>query len=222
MKIIMKALVGSRAHGLEGPTSDWDWRGVFVGLTSEILSLGRTVKQSKWIEGEVDDTSYEIGHFLHLATKSNPSILELFGSPEYELFTEEARGLVDLFPYLWSSDGVKNAFLGYSRNQQNKFLSPKNKEEESRRWKYAVAYIRVLYLGTTLLETGKIHTRLVDEDRINLLKSIRNGELSVGDVVDIALTEGEKLLYAYENSDKNETDLDMVNDYLLSIRRDNW
>jgi len=75
---ILKVLVGSHAHGLATAESDFDYRAVFVQPTSEILGLGHKAQNNQWIEGDIDNTSYEIGHFLFLATKSNPTILEGF------------------------------------------------------------------------------------------------------------------------------------------------
>ena len=87
---ILKALVGSRAHGLAGPDSDADYRGVFVTPTSDLLRIGQRQSDTRWVEGEkaadigtakVDDTAWELGHFLSLATHCNPTILEVFAAP---------------------------------------------------------------------------------------------------------------------------------------------
>jgi len=43
-KIILKVLVGSRAHGLANKDSDYDYRAVYVLPTSKILSLGYKYK----------------------------------------------------------------------------------------------------------------------------------------------------------------------------------
>ena len=52
MTTILKALVGSRAHGLNGPDSDWDWRGIYVQPTNEILSMGHVARSVQWLEGQ--------------------------------------------------------------------------------------------------------------------------------------------------------------------------
>ena len=69
-KLILKTVVGSRAHGLANPDSDYDYRGVFIAPTSELLKLNVRVKDTKWIEGNKDDTTYEIGKFLFSISKS--------------------------------------------------------------------------------------------------------------------------------------------------------
>ena len=221
-KLIVAALVGSRAHGLHTAFSDWDWRGVYIAPTSRILSLGVTVKQNKWVEGEVDDTSYEIGKFLHLATKSNPSILEIMACPRYKVLSNDyGKQLVDLFSHMWSSKGVFDAFGGYSKNQEKKFLDDK-KEHRERRWKYAVAYLRVLQLGTDLLATGNMSTRIHDQSFINTLTAIRNEEWSVGAVMDLATQMKERLSEAYTNNPDKQTNMEPINEFLLKVRRECW
>lgn len=39
MEAILKVIVGSQAHGLATPASDFDYRGVFVVPTKEILCV---------------------------------------------------------------------------------------------------------------------------------------------------------------------------------------
>lgn len=112
MRELLKVVVGSQAHGLAGPTSDYDYRGVFAVPTVELLKIGgEDIKHTAWIEGKDDDTSWEIGKFLFLATKCNPTILEAFLAPvvHADPFSEELRSF---FPSVWNSIGVKNAFIG--------------------------------------------------------------------------------------------------------------
>ena len=80
-KIILKVLVGSRAHGLADENSDYDYRAVYVVPTSKILSINYKYVANTWIEGKEDNTAYEIGHFLKLACNCNPTILEVLKAP---------------------------------------------------------------------------------------------------------------------------------------------
>ena len=45
---ILKVLVGSRAHGLADEDSDYDYRGVYVNATTDILSIGHKYKGNHW------------------------------------------------------------------------------------------------------------------------------------------------------------------------------
>ena len=115
--IILKVLVGSRAHGLEDENSDYDYRAVYVLPTSKILSLGYKYKGNDWIEGKEDNTAYEIGQFLHLATQCNPSILEVFKDPIMYSSLDGTK-LRDIFPYVWNPKGAFDAFVGYGLYQR--------------------------------------------------------------------------------------------------------
>lgn len=224
-KIILKALVGSRAHGLANSDSDWDWRGVFVAPTSQIVlePIGFQVKDTGWFEGtgdgvnKIDDTSYEIGKFLKMATTSNPSVLEILGSPRYEILTEEGEKLVELLPKLWSSKGVRDAFGGYAHNQVKKMLEDK----DGRRWSYAKHYIRTLLMGVDLLKTGEL-TMVVPAWAQPRLLEIKDGVWSVGKVLDWGEALNKELEEAYLDTVDKKTDMEAVKDFLIEIRKNNW
>lgn len=223
MTTILKALVGSRAHGLNREDSDWDWRGIYVQPTQEILSLGYSPRSVQWLEGKEDFTNYEIGHFLMLATKANPSVLELLVSPVAEDLSINgrhwAKELRLLFPHLYHPQDAFNAFTGYSLNQRKKLLDDK----DGRKWKYALAYIRALYCLIDLLSLGYFSLKVEDAYRLGVLKEIRDGKLSPGDVINLASSltdEASRILpKAIENSKK---DLLKVNDFLLEVRETFW
>jgi len=217
---LFKCLVGSRAHGLNDEDSDYDYRGVFIVPTSEILSLGSNAKTTSWIEGEVDDTQWELGHFLHLATKCNPTILEAFTAPIENKEHVEHDGILvrGLFDYVWNSKGVLDAFCGYAHNQQKKFLDDK----DQRQWKYAGAYIRVLWQGYMLLNTGKMIVDLRGSEIHGTLLEIRKGGVNKGDVINIAEYWKKMIQKAYEANPSKKTNLEAVNHMLLTLRRNYW
>jgi hypothetical protein len=242
--VILRTLVGSQAHGLATPTSDIDYRAVFLLPTSEHLKLGGTVSAVDWKEGEQDNTAYEIGHFLHLALQSNPSILEVLGGPveESNKWGEELRTLL---PDLWTSRRVLDSFTGYSRNQQKKFFEDK----DGKTWKYAVAYARVLLLGIELLRHGTLtvslekmsknpemlklspkgwlnpewigggeHPLELDE----VLRMVKAGFVSKGMVVDWCESLRREMQKAYDANPNHIANQDKVNEFLLRLRRENW
>lgn len=181
---ILKVLVGSRAHGLDTVNSDSDFKVVYVSPTTELLKLGdRKYNPTSWIEGidteqsnKIDQTAWEVGHFLHMATKSNPTILEVFNAPiilpknTNNINYVWGDKLRKLFPYVWSSTGVYNAFRGYAHNQHKKIFDEKE-ESVNRKFKYAVAHIRVLLQGIELLTHETLTVKTSDifyDDGINL------------------------------------------------------
>jgi len=62
-KIITKVVVGSRLHGLANDRSDWDYRGIHITPLKDVLSPFKTLKNTSWIEGDIDNTSYELADF---------------------------------------------------------------------------------------------------------------------------------------------------------------
>ncbi len=222
---LLTVLVGSQAHGLASEHSDWDYRGVYVTPTREILSLGSRYKGSRWNEGgdQGDHTAYEIGHFLHLAVQSNPTVLEVFNAPlRWNTEQEKVQGarLQALFPAVWSTVRVRDAFLGYAQNQRKKMLDDQLPEE--RRRKFGVAWLRVLSQGIRLLRDGVMPVDMRGEDVYDDLVAVRDGHWSRGETVDAALGLMELLLLVHDNAEKKEPDQEGVNDYLLSVRAEHW
>lgn len=228
---ILKVIVGSQAHGLAGPDSDFDYRGVFVVPTSKILSLGGNIKNTHWIEGKDDDTAWEIGHFLNMATHCNPTILETFLAPrieralmidpetyeEFDLVGDLGDQLRDLFPYVWNPTDVMNAFIGYGVNQRAKFF----KNQDNRAPKYAAAYLRVLYNAWQLLATGTFSVSLIDSPVYEHVKAFKEGNYEVGDVIQQCWEWESKVIKAHKSC-KQKPDLDKVNEFLLRVRREMW
>ena len=214
---ILKVIVGSQAHGLATPESDFDYRGVFVVPTNDILKLGGKIKNTHWVEGEIDNTQWEIGHFLHMATKSNPTILETFLSPIEET-TEVGKELRALFPHVWSAKGVMDAFIGYGLNQRKKFLNKK----DDRPHKFAAAYLRSLFNGAELLTRGTFTIRIADTEVGDDVRRFKEGDYEVGEVIQICSEWEDRVRKAYELNTDKQPDLEKVNDFLLSVRKANF
>lgn len=228
-KTILKVVVGSQAHGLATPESDFDYRGVFLVPTSEILALGQTkIQQTQWIEGKDDDTSWELGHFLNLATHCNPTILETFLAPEPWDFNqaqesspqqrEYARELRALFPHIWNSVDVRNAFVGYGLNQRKKMLDEKDKRPN----KYAAAYLRVLYNCYQLLTEGIFSVNLKDTPVYNTVKRFKENDFTMGEVIDACREWQKRIEGAFDKLPEKKADLRPVNNFLLKVRKENW
>ncbi len=225
MQTILKVLVGSHAHGLATDNSDYDYRGVFVMPTQEILKIGGHKDNTHWVEGNEDDTSWEIGHFLFLATKCNPTILETFLAPR--VFKSESKRagkghdygkeLQDLFPYVWNSNDVMNAFIGYGLNQRKKFLDNKDGKPN----KFAAAYYRSLYNAYELLETGTFTIKIIDTPIGEIVKRFKKGDYEIGEVIQRCIALQKSVEQAAEKHPK-EADLEPVNEFLLKVRKDFW
>lgn len=215
--IILKSLVGSRAHGLHTDTSDYDYRGVHVYPTREILGLFHKYSPTAWLEGDIDETSYEIGHFLQLCTKANPSVMEVLLSEETKIDTPYAQKMRDMLPLMYNPKDAFNAFAGYSKNQQKKLLE----NHLDRREKFGVAYVRTSYNLVQLFETGTFSLKVKDQSMIDCLTDIRAGKWTDGQIVDKAERDIKRAKLLLPDI-KNLQDLKAVEEFLLHVRKDFW
>jgi len=171
VKILTKVVVGSRLHGLETETSDWDYRGIHIHPLKDVLSPYKTLKNTSWIEGDEDNTSYELADFCKSATHGNATILEVFfsnkiieTSPTADLLRKEWKRFID-------TDRFVLASRGYASNQLNKMQLF---EPDVRTPKFAVAYMRVLWQCAKFLETQEFHCQIDEEPWLSYLRTIKS------------------------------------------------
>ncbi len=162
MKVIHKVVVGSRLHGLAKEDSDRDYRGIFMHPLHDILNPFKRVKNTSWIEDDVDDTSYELADFCKTATFGNATILEVLWSNQIIETTKIGKELVANKHRFLHSKKIFDAHRGYAHNQYTKMnlFTP-----DERTPKFAVAYCRVLLQGISLLKTGDFDPEIPDEWR---------------------------------------------------------
>ena len=225
-KTILLGVTGSQAHGLSGPDSDVDMRGIFVYPTEAVLGLpkfcGKDVSTSP-----VDDTvMYEVGKFVSLALAANPSILELLFLPEYGYITNEGKLLV-VKREAFLSRKVRNTYGGYAVQQYKKL---KLREEQGmegwgpalkkRREKHGRHLARLLLQGQELLKQGEFSVKLNKKDR-NTVRRV--SALPTEDIGKWFEEELEKMDALVANSPlPEEPDYELVNYILLEIRGDNY
>ena len=225
-KILLKVIVGSQAHGLATPESDFDYRGVFIVPTVDFFRLGGVMKTTSWIEGKDDDTAWEIGHFLNMAVHCNPTVLETFLAPLDPMWAatrtpeelEIAEELRALFPYVWNSNDVRNAFVGYGVNQRKKFFDNK----DQRAPKYAAAYLRVLYNCVQLLETGTFDVNLRNSPIYEQVKNFKEGRYTYGEVIQACFEMETKVIKAFNSNPNKISEVEPVNAFILKIRKKYW
>jgi hypothetical protein len=80
-ELIVQIIGGSNLYGLNTPTSDIDYRGLFVATDPKYLANLNTI-DSIVQTGEVDATYYELTRYLKLLRKSNTQVLEILFAPE--------------------------------------------------------------------------------------------------------------------------------------------
>lgn len=118
--LLYRAIRGSHAYGLATEKSDIDEVWVYITKSDDILGLGEDYKPI--IENESHDiVCYEIGRFLELCQKSNPTTLEALHIPDDCIIYKHKKfdRLISLKSCCISKAAFK-PFVGYSREQIKK------------------------------------------------------------------------------------------------------
>jgi predicted nucleotidyltransferase len=175
--ILTKVLVGSRLHGLDNPESDYDYRGIHIHQLRDVLSPFRTLRNTTWIEGDEDNTSYELADFCKQAVHGNATILEVFFSNEVVETTPVADLMRDNWRRFIDTDKVVMASRGYAANQYNKMqlFDDNGLKDQKRTSKFAIAYCRVLWQCAEFLKTGEFPCRITDRDLRTFLLEVKGG-----------------------------------------------
>jgi predicted nucleotidyltransferase len=215
---ILRVLCGSRAYGLEHDKSDYDFHGIFVVPTEKLLTPWVKIEPVSWVEGDEDNTAWEVGHFLKLAITSNPTVLETLKAPvvKHNGWGDAVR---KLFPAVISKERAFQSFFHYGSKQRKKFLERK----DDRPMKFAVSLIRVLLHGIELLDTGDYNPNLKkspNPDVVEMLHEIRRGEWQFGRIVEWSIQLEDRLKCAYDKSTvQEEPDFEKIEHTLMQIRK---
>jgi len=172
---IAKVLVGSRLHGLHTPTSDYDYRGIHISSLADVLSPFKTLKNTMWIEGDEDNTSYELADFCKQAVHGNATILEVFFSDELISTSSIHKELQANWTKFMDTKRFIEASRGYAHNQWNKFYNFEDVggNGQYRTAKFAVAFLRVMWQCEQFLLTGEFKCNLKDSDLYPLMMKIK-------------------------------------------------
>jgi hypothetical protein len=114
--ILLKVRSGSHAYGLATPTSDEDFRGVFYLPRDQFFGLEYVAQVS---DATNDEVYYELGRFLELLTKANPTALEVLATPNHSILLRHSimdRLNIDHF----LSQQCRHTFAGYATTQIRK------------------------------------------------------------------------------------------------------
>lgn len=218
---ILRVLVGSQAHGTADAESDRDERVVFVVPTWQFFCIEAQPRESAWLEAPAGDvTGWELGKFCKLASYCNPTVLEvLWGYVlEQDVWGHQLRSIALGF---LSRPRIRDAFFGYASNQRKKMLGTPGEQWGRRHWKFAEAYLRVLFQGGELLRTGRLPVDLRGHPRIiDVLRLCREGRFGPGEVISESHQLIENIGDAYRQSNLPDgPDTARINQFVWDVRR---
>lgn len=114
--LLLNCRSGSHAYGLATKTSDEDFRGVFFASRDQVFA-GAPPAQIN--DATNDQVYYELGRFVELLTKANPTALELLATPaESVLYRHPVMDMLKVEDFL--TKACQNTFAGYATTQIRK------------------------------------------------------------------------------------------------------
>lgn len=180
--IILEGLCGSFAYNLNTETSDEDWKGIFVAPTESFLGIPKYKARETYDHKDPDWCYHEVGKYIDLALKCNPTVTELLWLDGHRLITSPGKMLVDNRHLFLSTDKVRLAYGGYVFSQARKLNARGGSYGNGKNKRYAKHsrhLFRLLYQGRELLETGSLKVAVSNGVRKELfsLESLSVNEL---------------------------------------------
>jgi predicted nucleotidyltransferase len=210
MKIILEGVTGSKAYGLDTAQSDTDIKGIFITPTEEILGLSPPPETHSHNRPDVEH--HEVGKFIHLALKGNPTIFELLFLTDYTKLDEWGVCLIDNRK-AFLSNAIAKTYGGYAMAQAE--ILNRRGLGHPRYAKHGRHCFRLLYQGKQLQETGELVVRVTPEVREELF--------AIGELPPDELIAKFREKFAEFNNIKSvlpdKPDYETVNKILLKIRK---
>jgi uncharacterized protein len=179
---------GSKSYGIDGPSSDDDYAGVFLAPLRAFVSLDGPGPDSE--TGNAPDfTLHELGKFCRLALKGNPAVLEVLWNDDVLLCDAWGRELRERKKSFLHRDGLR-VYVDYAESQLKKMArgggSGLHAKGGAYNGKFGAHLIRLLHAGITLAATGEVLVRVPPALAVELL-AIKAGEVSMDRVIRAAL-----------------------------------
>lgn len=182
MRTIVRIKFGSHLYGTSTPASDLDYKAVYVPCARDILlqrvkgsiSAKRPKAEGeKNLAGEVDEERYSLQRYLGLAAEGQTVALDVLFAPEWSMVSAPSPEWLEIIRNrhrLITKRSV--AFIGYCRQQANKYGIKGSRVAASRRAlallndgleRYGtVAKLEVMREQITAATSGAEHMALVD------------------------------------------------------------
>lgn len=214
--IILEAITGSTAYGLNTENSDIDQMGIFVAPTEKILSLSN-IKET-YVHNDPDWAYHEVGKFIHLAMKGNPTILELLFADGYLTLTKMGKMLVDNRHH-FLSNVIFKSYGGYAYSQVRKLNArggTYGSGRSNRYEKHSRHLLRLLQQGEQLITTGTLDVKVDNRDEL-----FEFGHKTPHEIVTV-FEERIQRFNKLESILPDKPNIDELNRMLIKIRKANW
>lgn len=169
--VLLRAVVGSRAYGLDHPGSDVDYLAFAAAPTSTFHGLHPpTGRAASRVTHDPDQTTHEVGKAAALMLGCNPTLLEVLWLPAscLEQRTPLSAELIRMRDAFLSRQAVRNAFLGYATQQFKKLQTRGDgtfsSDTRNRTEKHARHLMRLCRQGLELYQTGTMNIRVPDPE----------------------------------------------------------
>lgn len=166
--LLLEGVVGSFAYGLDTPTSDVDYLGVYVEPTRTFLGLHPPTRDRGTRQGRdgADATYHEVGKAIGLILSCNPTASEILWLENYTVATDFGLELVSLRSNFLSANKVRHSYFGYAMAQFRRMLHRRETQglQDPRLAKHARHTMRLLWQGYELYTTGVLPIRLPDPE----------------------------------------------------------
>lgn len=209
---LLSGIGGSQAYGLDTDQSDFDRYGVFLAPTRSILGIypiHETLTQTA-----PDSTMHELGKFVRLAIKANPTILDLLYLEDYEVVHPAGQMLID-HRSMFLSKTVYKSCGGYARAQAQRLKNRGDSfssDTRNRTAKHARHCFRLMRQGAELLQTGTMTLKVTNREELFAL-----GEMPVDQIIE-RFEEDFGRFDPVETNVPDVPNLDGINTMLLEIR----
>ena len=172
--IIFECISGSKAYGLDTPSSDTDIKGVFLLPKEDYYGLEYIPQVN---DAKNDVVYYEFGRFMELLSVNNPNILELLNTPKESVlykhpFMDEIKSEFILSKY------CKNTFGKFAMSQikkakglKKKILNPVAKE---RKGVLSFCYVNFEKGSITLLKYLEINNWKQENCGLTKISNMKN------------------------------------------------
>lgn len=218
-RVILSGVVGSTAYGLAHEGSDIDRMGVFAWPTEAYFRLAAPADYWEHKTPEADTSFHEVRKYLGLVLNGNPTASELLWLKEWDEMTTWGEDLVEMRKTFLCAPRVKDAYLGYARQQYHRLQETGSFSSalRNRTEKHARHLRRLVEQGYQLYTTGELTIRVSDPEAVmEFGRQVAQDPEFARDYMDIAVRRFEDAATVLPD----KPDPRVAEEWLMDLRKD--